>query len=208
MRVVIFSWEYPPRVVGKLAEYVKALSDLLANNGVEVNVVTYDGALTGASKESTGVQTVRVSNPVRTHIGVLTWALTLNEEVERAAANLYYDAEGQIDLINVFDWHFIQAAVTLKNGLGIPFVYSVDSLEEHRSPGVNTPYNMAIKSIEWLGFYEAEKVSVKSEWMRDEIFRIYKVPQEKISVISSDPNIQIKQILKLYSSVTGGVKGQ
>ena len=39
---------------------------------------------------------------------------------------------------------------------------------------------MAIKSIEWLGFYEAEKISVKSEWMRDEVVRIYKVPKEKI----------------------------
>ncbi len=45
---------------------------------------------------------------------------------------------------------------------------------------------MAIKSIEWLGFYEAEKISVKSEWMRDEIVRIYKVPKEKIVVIPTD----------------------
>ena len=186
MRVIIFSWEYPPRVVGKLAEYVKALSSLLASNDVEVNVVTYDDSMTGSAKESTGVQTVRVSNPVRTHIGVLTWVLTLNQEVERAAANLYYQAKKQIDLIDVFDWHFIPAAVTLKNGLGIPFVYSVESLEDHRSQGLSTPYNMAIKSIEWLGFYEAQKVSVKSEWMRDEIVRIYKVPQEKIAVVPTN----------------------
>jgi len=204
MRVIIFSWEYPPRVIGKLAEYVKALSDMLASNGVEVSVVTYDGSLTGVSVEPTGVKTVRVSNPVRTHIGVLTWALTLSQEVERAASNLYYEAKKQIDLIDVFDWHFIQAAVTLKNGLGIPFVYSVESLEDHRSPGINAPYNMAIKSIEWLGFYEAQNISVKSEWMREEIVRIYKVPLEKISIVSNQPDLQIKQILKLYNSVAGG----
>ena len=208
MRVIIFSWEYPPRVVGKLADYVRALSTSLASKGVEVNVVTYDGILTGTAKDETGVQTVRVSNPVRTHIGVLTWALTLNQEVERAAANLYYESKKEIDLIDVFDWHFIQAAVTLKNGLGIPFVYSVESLEDHRSPGVNVPYNMAIKSIEWLGFYEAEKVSVKSDWMREEVTRIYKVPSEKISVISADPELQIKQVLKLYSSLAGGAKSK
>ncbi|MGA2680410.1 MAG: glycosyltransferase [Candidatus Bathyarchaeia archaeon] len=206
MRVIIFSWEYPPRVIGKLSEYVKALSNLLSSNNIEVNVVTYDDTTTGSVKEPTGVQTVRVSNPVRTHIGVLTWVLTLNQEVERAAANLYYQSKKQIDLIDVYDWHFIPAAVTLKNGLGIPFVYSVESLEDHRSQGLGTPYNMAIKSIEWLGFYEAQKVSVKTEWMRDEVIRIYKVPQEKIFVVPTDSNSWIEEILKLYSNVSGGLK--
>jgi 1,4-alpha-glucan branching enzyme len=208
MRVIIFSWEYPPRVVGKLSEYVKALSSLLASNNVEVNVLTYDDAITGSTREPTGVQTVRVSNPVRTHIGVLTWVLTLNQEVERAAANLYYEAKKQIDLIDAYDWHFIPAAVTLKNGLGIPFVYSVESLEDHRSHPVNTPYNMAIKSIEWLGFYEAQRVCVKSEWMRDEIIRIYKVPKEKIFVVSPAQDSWIKEILTLYDAVAGGLKSK
>ncbi|MGD0202599.1 MAG: glycosyltransferase [Candidatus Bathyarchaeia archaeon] len=208
MRLIIFSWEYPPRVVGKLSEYVKALSTQLATNNAEVNVVTYDDSITGSTREPTGVQTVRVSNPVRTHIGVLTWVLTLNQEVERAAANIYYQANKQIDLMDVYDWHFIPAAVTLKNGLGIPFVYSVESLEDHRSQTVNTPYSMAIKSIEWLGFYEAEKINVKSEWMRDEVIRIYKVPKEKIAVISPTSNSWIKEILKLYNNVAGGLKSK
>jgi glycosyltransferase involved in cell wall biosynthesis len=205
MRVIILSWEYPPRVVGKLSEYVKALSDQLATKKIDVNVVTYDDHSTGLDLEPTGVKTVRVSNPVRTHIGVLTWDLTLNQEVERVAANIYYGANKQIDLVDVYDWHFIPAAATLKNGLGIPFVYSVESLEDHRSQEVNTPYNMAIKSIEWLGFFEAEKISVKSEWMRDEVIRIYKVPKEKIVVISTDPDSWLSDILKLYKSV-GGMK--
>ncbi len=188
MRVIILSWEYPPRVVGKLSEYVKAISTQLATKKIDVNIVTYDDRITGLDVEPTGVKTVRVSNPVRTHIGVLTWVLTLNQEVERASANIYYEANKQIDLVDVFDWHFVPAAATLKSGLGIPFVYSVESLEDHRSQALNTPYNMAIKSIEWLGFFEAEKISVKSEWMRDEVIRIYKVPEEKIVVISADPD--------------------
>ncbi len=64
---------------------------------------------------------------------------------------------------------------------------------------------MAIKSIEWLGFFEAEKISVKSEWMRDEIIRIYKVPKEKIIVISTDPDSWITDILKLYRRVGGSI---
>jgi len=204
MRVVIFSWEYPPRIVGKLAEYTSALATQLVNNKVETYVVTYHPYLTGMSEEAIGVKTIRVANPVRTHIGVLTWVLTLNQEVERATANIYYPAQKRIDLIDVYDWHFIPAAVTLKNALGIPFIYSVESLEDHRSHSANTPFNMAIKSIEWLGFYEAEKVTSKSEWMRDEIERIYKVPKEKIQVVFPTAASWIKNVLNLYEDAAGG----
>ena len=208
MRVIIFSWEYPPRIVGQLAEYTSALATQLVKNKVETYVVTYHNFLTGMIQEASGVKTVRVANPVRTHIGVLTWVLTLNEEVERAAANIYYEANKQIDLIDVYDWHFIPAAVTLKNALGIPFVYSVESLEDHRSPTANSPFNMAIKSIEWLGFYEAEKISAKSEWMRNEIVRIYNVPKEKIKVVLPHTNSWVKEVLELYNATAGGLRSR
>jgi hypothetical protein len=208
MRVIIFSWEYPPRIVGKLAAYISALATQLVKNKIETYIATYHDFLTGTVEEASGVKTVRVTNPVRTHIGVLTWVLTLNQEVERAAANIYYQANKQIDLIDVYDWHFIPAAVTLKNALGIPFVYSVESLENHRAPAMSSPFNMAIKSIEWLGFYEAEKVSTKSEWMRDEIVRIYNVPTEKIKVVLPNASSWIKEVLELYNAVAGGARNR
>ncbi len=187
-------------MVGQLSGYVKALTTELATKKVEVNLVTYDERATGETIEPSGVKTIRVSNPVKTHIGVLTWVLTLNQEVERVAANLYFDSNKKIDLINVFDWHFIPAAVTLKNGLGIPFIYSVESLEDHRSPTANSSYNMAIKSIEWLGFYETNLANVKSEWMKDEIIRIYNVPPEKIAVIPEGGD-WISEVLEVYGKV-------
>jgi len=195
-------------VVGRLAEYINALATQLVKNKVETHVVTYHDFLTGAVEEANGVKVVRVANPVRTHIGVLTWDLTLNQEVERAAASIYYQANKQIDLIDVYDWHFIPAAVTLKSALGVPFVYSVESLEDHRSPPADTPYSMSIKSIEWLGFYEAKKVSAKSEWMRSEVGRIYNVPKEKIEVVAPNANSWVKKVLELYKTVAGGVGSQ
>jgi hypothetical protein len=204
MRVLIFSWEFPPRVVGQLAEYVRELSVRLVKNNVETNVVTYHDYLTGPFKEADGVRTTRVTNPVRTHIGVLTWVLTLNQEVERVAANIFYDAAKHVDLIDAHDWHFIPAAVTLKKALDIPFAYSVESLEEHRAHRANFPFNMAIKSIEWMGTYEAKKLIVKSEWMRDEVVRIYKVPLEKVRVISPKSAQWIDNILEVYKNVARG----
>ena len=195
-------------MVGQLAEYINALSTQLVKNKIETHIVTYHDSLTGTFEEGSGVKVVRVANPVRIHIGVLTWDLTLNQEVERTTANIYYEADKQIDLIDVYDWHFIPAAVTLKNALDIPFVYSVESLEDHRSPTADTPYNMAIKSIEWLGFYEAKKVSAKSEWMRNEVVRIYNVPKEKIEVVAPHANSWVKDVLALYQTVAGGLSNQ
>jgi glycogen(starch) synthase len=198
MHVIIFSWEYPPRIVGELADYVRELATQLVKNNEKAWVVTYHDFLTGEHEEAEGVKTFRVTNPVHTHIGVLTWVLTLNQEVERVAANIYYATDKQVDLIDVHDWHFIPAAVTLKKALAIPFVYSVESLEEHRSHGANSPFSMSIKSIEWLGMYEAEKLLVKSAWMRDEIIRTYKVPTDKIKVVPPKSANWIKEILETY----------
>jgi len=204
MRVVILSWEYPPRMVGQLAGYVKKLAAQLVKNKVEVYVVTYHDFLTGGHDNSDGVKTILVTNPVHTHIGVLTWVLTLNQEVERVAANVYYDVGKQVELIDIYDWHFIPAAVTLKKAMNMPFIYSVESLEEHRSHGANSPFNMAIKSIEWLGMQETKRLIVKSEWMKDEVIRLYKVPAQKITVIKPDSASWIDDILETYKNVAQG----
>jgi hypothetical protein len=63
---------------------------------------------------------------------------------------------------------------------------------------------MAIKSIEWLGMYEATCLTVKSEWMRDEVVRLYKVPPEKIRLVAPKSANWIKEILGIYGSVSGG----
>jgi 1,4-alpha-glucan branching enzyme len=203
MHIIITSWEYPPRIVGQLAGYVKDLATELVKHDQKTYVITYHDFLTGEHEED-GVRTFRVNNPVRTHIGVLTWVLTLNQEVERVAANIYYASKRNIDIIDAPDWHFIPSAVTLKKALGIPFIYTVESLEEHRSHGANSPFNMSIKSIEWLGMYEAQEIIAKSEWMRNEIIRIYKTPTDKIKILSPTTANWIKEILQIYTESSAG----
>jgi len=200
LRVIILCWEFPPRTIGKLAEYVKTLASRLVENKVETCVVTFHDHLTGKSEEPEGVKVWRVANPVRTHSGVLTWVLTLNQEVERAVADLYYGANGHIDVLDAHDWHFIPAAVTLKRALDLPFIFSVESLEDQRSRGVGSILSKSIESIEWLGMYEAEMIVAKSEWMRDEISRIYKVPMVKIRVIPPQSETWIQETLRTYRS--------
>ncbi len=204
MQVLIFSWEYPPRNIGQLAEYICNLARDLVKNKIKTYVITYHDVLTGATEETSGVTTVRVTNPVINHISFLTWILTLNQEIERAAANIIYQKKSQISLINLYDWHFVPAAVTLKRAFNIPIVYSVESLEDHRSQKANTPYNMAIKSIEWLGFYEADKISVKSEAIKNDIINIYNVPREKIKILEYDLPTNFLTIRNIFKGISEG----
>ena len=204
MQVLIFSWEYPPRKIGQLAEYVEVLSKKLVQNGIKTYVITYHDFLTGQVENKSGVIIIRVANPVRSHSSVLTWILTLNQEIERAAANIIHQHKKKISLINVYDWHFIPAAVTLKSAFRIPILYSVESLEDQRSMKANNPYNMAIKSIEWLGFYEADKICVKTKAMKNAIKKTYDVPNKKIEVLGSTSSSDINELRKIFSSIARG----
>jgi hypothetical protein len=63
---------------------------------------------------------------------------------------------------------------------------------------------MAIKSIEWLGMYEAARLVVKSEWMRDEAYRLYRVPLEKVMVVPPKSSGWVRSVLEVYKDVAGG----
>ena len=56
---------------------------------------------------------------------------------------------------------------------------------------------MAIKSIELLGCYESDKISVKSMAMKEAVMKFYGVSEEKIEVFGSDSISNVNGIKKL-----------
>ena len=207
MRVVIFTWEFPPRIVGQLSHYVNMLAVELVRKGLDVYIVTYHNSWTGYHEGADGVKAYRISEPFRPQINVLTWVLSLNQEVERVAADVYYSVKREVDLIDVHDWHFVPAAVSLKRALKIPFVFSIDSLEDHRSHGSNAPLSLSIKTLESLGVNEAERIIVKSDWMKYEVNQRYGAPLEKIKVVSPNSLQWIDEVLTVYERKLKGVAG-
>lgn len=202
MRAIILTWEFPPRIIGSLAHHVNRLAVELVKNKVDVYVVTYHDTWNGYDEGADGVKAYRVSNPVKAQISVISWDLSLNQEFARVASDIYYSNNRKINLIDAHDWHCVPAAVSLKKAFYIPFIFSVDSLEDHRSPGANTPFNLSIKGIERLGVHEADKIIVKSEWMKQEVSRIYNVPSERIDVVSPQSSSWISEVLKSYKKAT------
>jgi hypothetical protein len=202
MRVSVLTWEYPPRIVSELSTYTHVLSQALAEKGFEVHVVTFHDTLRGDEKEPSGVIVHRVGNPVSTHVNVLTWDLTLSCEFERVCANVYYDS-GRIDLIDCHEWLSVVAATTLRRAFRIPFVMSLDSLEEQRSNFGNEPLNLAIRSIERTGTHEALSVLVKSEAMKAEVEKLHGLNSEKVKVVRREDNLNGLEQLYEEAARTG-----
>jgi glycosyltransferase involved in cell wall biosynthesis len=198
VRVIIFTWEFPPRITGQLAHYVNRLAAELVKKNVDVYVVTYNNSWTGFHQGADGIKAYRISDKVQQHINVLTWMLSLNQEAERVAADIYYSMKHELDLIDVHDWHFVPAAVTLKRALKVPFVFSIDSIEPHRSRNSGAPLSSSIRSMESLGMDEARRIIVKSEWMKQELKRHYNTSDKMIEVVSPDAKLWIDEILAGY----------
>jgi hypothetical protein len=166
--------------------------------GLDIHVVTYHNTWKGYHKGVDGVKAYRISDPFRPQINILTWALSLNQEVERVAADIYYSVNRGVDLIDVQDWHFVSAAVSLKRALKIPFIFSIDSLEGHRSRGSRSPLNLSIMSVESLGVNEADRIVVKSDWMRHEVNQACNAALDSIEVVSPSSPHWIDEILIAY----------
>jgi hypothetical protein len=196
--VIIFTWEFPPRITGQLAYYVNRLAAELVKKNVDVYVVTYNKSWTGFHEGADGIKAYRISDKVQQHINVLTWMLSLNQEAERVAADIYYSAKHELDLIDVHDWHFVPAAVTLKRALKIPFVFSIDSIEPHRSRNSSAPLSSSIRSMESLGMDEARRILVKSEWMKQELKHHYNTSDKMIEIVPPDAESWIDRILAGY----------
>jgi 1,4-alpha-glucan branching enzyme len=200
LRIIILTWEFPPRIIGDIAPYVNRLAVELVKKAFDVYVVTFHDSWTGFHQGIDGVKAYRVTNPVKTHINIVTWDLTLTTELERAASDIYYSVKGDIDLIDANEWSCVVAATVLKKSFNIPFIYTIHSLEDHRSHGANFPLNIAIKSLEWLGCYESNRILVKTDWMKKEVERIYNVPLEKIDVVNPYSPNWIAEIIKVYEN--------
>jgi glycogen(starch) synthase len=85
MRILMLSWEYPPKIVGGIARHVSDLSRAMAEQGEEVTVITcgVQGAPDFEVVDGVNVFRVVMNNPSTPDF--LTWVLQLNlNMVEKA----------------------------------------------------------------------------------------------------------------------------
>ncbi|AIE87099.1 glycosyltransferase [Fimbriimonas ginsengisoli Gsoil 348] len=191
MRVMMLSWEYPPRIVGGISPHVYDLSQELQRKGIEVHVVTK--ATPNAPDEETepsGVQVHRVHLAEKPN-DFLHEIQLLNQATDARVRQLLEDWRpgGQPTIFHAHDWLSLDAARELKYEYKLPMVATVHATESGRHGGIFNDTQRYIHEQEYWLTYEAWRIIVCSEFMKSETCRLFDSPADKVDVIYNGVNI-------------------
>ena len=190
MKILMLTWEYPPRVVGGISRVVYDLSRTLLKDGHDVTVVTYKEGDAPDFEDDKGVKVYRVGNYMINPNNFIDWIMQLNFNLV-AKANEIIAKEGNFDVIHAHDWLVAYAAKTLKNSYNIPIVATIHATEAGRNSGIHDETQRYINDTEWMLTYEASEVIVNSNYMKNELQRLFGLPYEKINVIPNGVNLNL-----------------
>lgn len=188
MKILMLTWEYPPRVVGGISRVVYDLSHRLIKDGHEVTVVTYRDGEVPYYEDDKGVKVYRVYNYMIQPNNFIDWILQLNFNMVERASQIISE-QGKFDVIHAHDWLVANAAKTLKHSFDIPIVATIHATEAGRNSGIREPNQKYINDTEWMLTYEANEVIVNSNYMKSEVQRLFGLPFEKINVVPNGVNL-------------------
>ena len=188
MKILMLTWEYPPRIVGGISRVVHDLSSRLIKDGHEVTVITYRDGDTPYYENDKGVNVYRVDNFMINPNNFIDWIMQLNFNMVSKASELISKGE-KFDVIHAHDWLVAYAAKTLKHSFNIPIVATIHATESGRNSGIHTETQRYINDTEWLLTYESTEVIVNSNFMKSDIQRLFGLPFEKINVIPNGINL-------------------
>lgn len=188
MRILMLTWEYPPRIVGGIARVVHDLSKRLMKDGHDVTVVTYKEGDTPAFENDKGVKVYRIENYMIQPNNFIDWIMQMNFNLIAKASEII-QKEGKFDVIHAHDWLVAYAAKTLKHAYDIPIVATIHATEAGRNSGIHDATQRYINDTEWLLTYEATEVIVNSNYMKSQVQGLFGLPFEKINVIANAINI-------------------
>lgn len=188
MKILMLSWEYPPRVVGGISRVVYDLSHRLIKDGHEVTVVTYRDGNVPYFEDDEGVKVHRVDNFMISSNNFIDWIMQLNFNMIAKAGEIISE-NGNFDIIHAHDWLVAYAAKTLKHAFKIPLVSTIHATEAGRNSGINGETQKYINDTEWMLTYESSEVIVNSNYMKSELQRLFGLPFEKINVVPNGVNL-------------------
>jgi len=183
MKILMLSWEYPPRIVGGISRVVHDLAQTMANQGNEVHVVTCweQGAMEYEKDKNVNVHRVHPYD-IGTN-NFVTWIMQLNFAILEKAVEICNEVD--FDIIHAHDWVVAFAAKTLKNSHNIPLIATIHATEHGRNHGLHNDMQRYISSVEWLLSYESWKVICNSQYMKNEVRFVFQLPEDKLAVINN-----------------------
>ena len=188
MKILMLTWEYPPRIVGGIARVVHDLSKRLIKDGHEVTVVTYREGDTPYYENDKGVEVYRVDNYMISPNNFIDWIMQLNFNMVAKASEIIAK-DGKFDVIHAHDWLVANAAKTLKHSYDIPLVSTIHATEAGRNSGIHDETQRYINDTEWMLTYESTEVIVNSNFMKGHIQGLFGLPFDKIDVVPNGINL-------------------
>ena len=189
MRVLMLSWEYPPRVVGGIAAHVDGLARAMARAGHDVVVFSLDHPGAGDDEMMEGVRVLRANAdlPWLPDDYLVARMASANHHLAQLVARL---GSWRPQVIHAHDWLVAWTADTLKALWGVPLVATIHATERGRHGGYvpqGTP--AAINAVEWWLTYQAQQVIACSKFMVREVIDGFELPPEKVNLVPNGIDI-------------------
>ncbi len=183
MRIIMLSWEYPPRTVGGLGRHVHDLSRALSGLGLEVHVFTCPAhGRPPYEVDETGVHVHRLSPEELDTGDFLEWLVRLNAGMVRRAEERGL-SRGFFDLVHAHDWLVRDAAGSICEKYRLPLVVTIHATEYGRNRGIFTDLQRQIHGIEADLVARANRVICCSSYMAREVRMLFGEGQGGIKVI-------------------------
>ncbi len=183
MKILMFSWEYPPRIIGGISRVVYDLAQNLGNNGNEVHVITCwePGTKDYELDKFVHVHRIHVYNNISNNF--VEWVMQLNFALLEYSIELL--KKTSFDIVHAHDWLVAYVAKILKQSFNLPLITTIHATESGRNNGIHTDMQNSISNIEkWL-VTESDKVIVNSNYMKKEIQAIFSLTEDKICIINN-----------------------
>jgi glycosyltransferase involved in cell wall biosynthesis len=180
MKILVLSWEFPPRIVGGIARHVGELYPELVKLGHEVYLITPEFGNAPMYEVVEGIRVHRV--PVKSGNDFFHWVVNLNQSMGQQGGKLMAE-EGNFDLIHAHDWLVGDAAIALKHTFKIPLIVTIHATEYGRHNGIRTDIQHYISGKEELLAFNAWRIIVCTDYMRREVEHALHSPWDKIDVI-------------------------
>lgn len=183
LTVMMFTWEFPPRVIGGISAHIYNLSLHLARMGLDIHVVTCDFPGAKAYEEVDGVHVHRIDSYRYPTPDFGSWTYMMNVNMQREAIEIIRSMGNGVNILHAHDWLVANAAIGLKHLFRLPLVATIHSTEYGRRNGLRTDYHHMIHQTETKLTYEAWRVICCSEYMASHASWVFKLDRGKIDVV-------------------------
>lgn len=190
MKILVLTWEFPPRIVGGIARHVAGLYPEIVQLGHEIHIVTVQFGDLPLYETVDGLYVHRVT--VGQSQDFFHWVAQMNQVMGAYGGDLLL--RGPFDLIHAHDWLVGDSAIALKHHFKLPLVATIHATEHGRNRGIHTEIHRHVHQQEHALTYEAWRVIVCTNYMRQELHNTLHTPFDKLDVIYNGIRSETKNV--------------